>query len=49
MLCQIFLISIHRSEGTFAACVSDDWGSWPGDDYEDYDDAVEFDDIHDEF
>ncbi|KAK4316418.1 hypothetical protein Pmani_012432 [Petrolisthes manimaculis] len=40
---------ICRGMGTFAACVSDDWGPWPGDDYDDYDDAVEFDDIHDEF
>lgn len=38
-----------RGDGTFAACSSDNWGPWPGDDYEDYDDAAEFEDIHDEF
>ncbi|KAK3878302.1 hypothetical protein Pcinc_017060 [Petrolisthes cinctipes] len=32
---------ICRSEGTFAACVADDWGPWPGDDYDDYDDALQ--------
>ncbi|KAG7155627.1 putative marginal zone B- and B1-cell-specific protein-like, partial [Homarus americanus] len=36
-------------DGTFAACSTDNWGPWPGDDYEDYDDAAEFEDIHDEF
>ncbi|KAG0720238.1 hypothetical protein GWK47_048910 [Chionoecetes opilio] len=36
-------------EGTFTACSSDDWGPWPGDDYDDYEDALDFDGIHDEF
>lgn len=38
-----------RGEGTFAACSSDDWGPWPGDDYDDYEDTSDFDYIHDEF
>lgn len=38
-----------RGEGTFAACSSDDWGPWPGDEYDDYEDASDFEDIHDEF
>lgn len=38
-----------RGERTYGACSSDDWGPWPGDDYDDYEDASEFEDIHDEF
>ncbi|XP_045604774.1 marginal zone B- and B1-cell-specific protein isoform X2 [Procambarus clarkii] len=38
-----------KGAGTFGACTSDNWGPWPGDDYEDYDDTADFEDIHDEF
>ncbi|XP_042205400.1 marginal zone B- and B1-cell-specific protein-like [Homarus americanus] len=45
-----FIFFLHpQGDGTFAACSTDNWGPWPGDDYEDYDDAAEFEDIHDEF
>ena len=42
-------IFVDRGEGTFAACSSDDWGPWPGDDYDDYEETSDFEDIHDEF
>lgn len=45
----MYSLCCFRGEGTFAACSSDDWGPWPGDEYDDYDDAAEFEDIHDEF
>ncbi|KAK7065401.1 hypothetical protein SK128_015939 [Halocaridina rubra] len=38
-----------KGEGLFGACSSSDWGPWPGDEYDDYDDAGDFDYIHDEF
>ncbi|XP_076063272.1 marginal zone B- and B1-cell-specific protein-like isoform X3 [Oratosquilla oratoria] len=39
-----------RGEGFFGACTSEDWGPWPGDNYEDYDDYDDHSDyFHDEF
>ena len=37
-----------RSDGSLGACSLEDFGPWPGDDYEDYEDG-DFEYIHDEF
>ncbi|CAL4113677.1 unnamed protein product, partial [Meganyctiphanes norvegica] len=37
-----------RGEGLYTACTADNWGPWPGDDYDDYEDH-DFDYVHDEF
>lgn len=38
-----------KGDGLFAACSSSNWGPWPGDDDDDYEDGEDFDYIHDEF
>lgn len=37
-----------RGEGLYTACTAENWGPWPGDDYDDYEDN-DFDYVHDEF